>query len=154
MGSQERVFIDQLSKALAACAEARAAVPLDWDEALQERCRQNIATAMGILQPPGIGISVTWDARTYSWMTWVFDVQSGTLVDHEQRIRDLVVRISSYAMTGRGAVTNLMRLLDAYDARRYTSKLPDEVQKQLASAESFFQAVIDVVGDEGCYPWL
>ena len=85
MSTPEDYFTGKVGDALVACAKAREAVPLEWGEAKQECMRRNIAAAMGLLQPPDVGLCVTQDRQTYEWWATVCDVTPENPPDYERR---------------------------------------------------------------------
>ncbi len=151
---QADVFFDRIGKALIACVQARECVPMDWNDDNQDRMRQHIALAMGLLQPPGATVGVFGDPQTEQLSTAAGDIKPDSTLDCERRVRALPIRVAAYAILGQTVVKNLKRLLNTYDAQRYEANLPPEIRKQLDAAAECFRAIDDAVGDDGVYPWL
>ena len=159
MGEPEDYFIEKLCDALAACARARELVPSEWDAETQDDVRRQIAVAMGLLQPPGMAISVTKGRETLRWDTCLFDMDddrtdSGRPINQEHRVRSVASRLTAYARLAQSILTRLEQLLQSYEARAYRAKLtPEEGANFLASSKTI-STVLHALGDDGIYPWL
>jgi len=147
MSTPEDHFIERVGNALTDCAELRDIVPPEWEDGVREQVRRNIAVAMGLIQHPGLPMSVEWNQQTLAW-----ELLAGGSGDTETE--KAATRLAAYSMLAMTFLGKLCELLDSDEAGVYRSRLAAGERQRLDTAAEALRAVAEAVGDDGVYPWL